>query len=100
MTGRSARQAVIGGFVQSVATTPNRLDVVLPAGEPGEFLSKLADEYVDDLDLRLVHAAVKMVEKHLLGQRRALAQGHELQHGELLHGEVDRLACDLGLFGV
>src|SRR3546814_8350124 len=35
-----------------------------------ELLAQLADENVDDLELGLVHAAVEMIEEHLLGQRR------------------------------
>ncbi len=61
----------------------------------GELLAQLADEHVDDLELRLVHAAIEMVEEHLLGQRRALAKAEELQHLVLLAGQVHAGAADL-----
>jgi len=35
-------------------------------------LSQLAHEDIDDFELGLIHAAIKMVEEHLLGERRAL----------------------------
>src|SRR3954447_9457666 len=60
-----------------------------------EFLAQLADEDVDDLELRLVHAAIEMVEEHLLGQRRALAQAEQLENAVLLAGEVELLSLDL-----
>src|ERR1700759_3446686 len=73
---------------QHVAAAPDRLDIVLAAGGGGELLSELADEDVDDLQLRLVHAAIEMVEKHLLGQRRALAQAQQLEDAVFLAGQM------------
>src|SRR6185437_6210084 len=49
----------------------------------------------DDLELRLVHAAIKVVEEHLLGERRALAQAQQLEDAVFLAGEVEGLALDL-----
>src|SRR5215204_1127233 len=46
-------------LAQDVAAAPDRLDVVLARRGVGELLAKLADEHVDDLQLRLVHAAVE-----------------------------------------
>ena len=40
----------------------------------GELFAELANEHVDDLLLRLVHAAVELVEEHLFRDRMALAQ--------------------------
>jgi hypothetical protein len=60
-------------LTQYVAPAPHRFNVVLAIRRHGELLAQLAHENIDDLDLRLVHAAVEMVEEHLLGQRRALA---------------------------
>src|SRR5262245_7735406 len=71
-SGRDAG-LVLGRLAQHVAAAPHRLDVVLAVGGVGELLAQLADEDVDDLELGLVHAAVEVVEEHLLGQRRALA---------------------------
>ena len=53
---------------------PNGLDIVLPIRCIGELFPHLADEHVDDLDLRLVHPAIEMVEEHFLGERHAFAQ--------------------------
>src|SRR5262245_28032011 len=61
-------------LAQHIAAAPNRLDEVLAARCGGELLTQLADEDVDDLELRLVHAAIEMIEEHLLGESRALAQ--------------------------
>src|SRR5690606_32622238 len=61
-------------FAQHIAAAPDGLDVVFAAGRLGKLLAQLADEDVDDLQLRLIHAAIEMVEEHLLGQGRAFAQ--------------------------
>src|SRR3546814_15239900 len=50
---------------QHIAAAPDGLDVVVAAGRVGQLLAKLADEDVYDLQLRLVHAAVEMIEAHL-----------------------------------
>src|SRR5690606_17234168 len=59
---------VLVGLAQHVAAAPHGLDVVLAAGRDRELLAQLADEYVDDLEFGLVHAAIEMVEEHLLGE--------------------------------
>src|SRR5262249_29381895 len=64
---RNAR-LVLGRLAQHVATAPHRLNVVLAARGVGELLAQLADEDVDDLELGLVHAAVKVIEEHLFGE--------------------------------
>src|SRR5207237_6802877 len=56
---------------------------------------KLADEDVDDLELGLVHAAVKVVQEHFLGERRTLAEREQLQHRIFLAGQMDAGAIDL-----
>src|SRR5262245_24294002 len=58
-SGRDPR-LVLARLAQHVATAPHRLDVVLAVRRVGELLAQLADEHVDDLELRLVHAAVEM----------------------------------------
>ena len=45
-----------------------------------------------DLELGLVHAAIEVVEEHLLGQRRALAQAQKLEDAVFLGGQVQRLS--------
>ena len=65
---------VLGRLAQHVAAAPHRFDVVLAVRGVGELFAQLADEDVDDLQLRLVHAAIEVIEEHFLGQRRAFAQ--------------------------
>src|SRR5688572_13308441 len=89
-----------GQVPQHIAAAPNGLDVVLAAGRGCQLLAELADEDVDDLQLRLVHPAIEMIEEHLLGERRALAEREQLQDRVLLAGEVQGLAGDLNRAGV
>src|SRR3569832_1113261 len=85
---------------QHVAAAPDGLDVVLAGRRVRQLLAQLADEHVDDLELRLVHAAVEMIEEHLLGERRPFAQGEQLEHLIFLAGQVHALAADLDRLGV
>src|SRR5450759_4231684 len=85
---------VLAWLAQYVAPAPHRFDVVLAVRRAGELLAQLADENVDDLDLRLVHATVELAEEHFLGDRRALAQTQEFQHLVLLAGQADAGAAD------
>src|SRR4051812_33424056 len=64
-SGRNAR-LLVGGLAQHITAAPDRLDIVLAVGRVGELLAQLADEHVDDLELGLVHAAIEVVEEHLL----------------------------------
>jgi hypothetical protein len=73
LTVKTDPRLILGRFAQHLATAPHGLDVVLAVRGAGQLLAQLADEDVDDLDLRLVHAAVEIVKKHLLGECRALA---------------------------
>src|SRR6185437_1541332 len=88
------------GLAQHVAAPPDGLDVILAAGRDRKLLAQLADENVDDLEFGLVHAAIEMVEEHLLGERRPLAQGEQLEHLVFLAGQVHALAGDLYGLGV
>ena len=65
-------------IAQHVAAAPDGLDIIVATGRRRQLLAQLAHEDIDDLEFRLVHAAVEMIEEHLLGQRRALAQRQEL----------------------
>src|SRR6185503_2323386 len=65
-------------IAKHIAAAPDGLDIIGSAAGEGELLAKLADEHVDDLEFRLVHAAIEMVEEHFLGQCRALAEREEL----------------------
>ena len=82
-------------IAQHIATAPDGFDVIVAAGRFGQLLAELADEDVDDLQFRLVHAAVKMVQEHLLRQRRAFAQRQEFQHLIFLAGQMHGLAFDI-----
>src|SRR5712671_2614670 len=84
--------------MQHIATAPDRLDVVLAARSVRELLAELADEHVDDLDLGLIHAAVKLIKEHLLGQRGALAEREQLQHLVFLAGQMYASAAYRGGF--
>ena len=98
--------AVSGGFrlfvrvAQHIAAAPYGLDVIFAAAGMAELLAQLADEDVDDLEFGFVHAAVKVVEEHFLGQRGALAERKQLQHGVFLAGEVNAGAIDFDGLGV
>src|SRR5271165_618214 len=59
----SACDRLFGWLSQGVAAPPNGLDVILAAARVGQLLSELADEHVDDLGVRLIEAAIKMVEE-------------------------------------
>src|SRR3546814_2024226 len=56
------------------------------------FLAELADENIDDLQFRLIHAAIEMIQEHFLGQRRALAERKQLQHRIFLPGQLHAIA--------
>jgi len=64
----------------------------------GELFTQLADEHVDDLLIRLVHAAVELVKEHLFRGRMALTHRQEFQHPVFLASERYGLARDFGLF--
>ena len=65
-----------------------------------DLFAQLADEHVNDLQLRFVHATIKVVEEHFLGQCRAFAQRQQLKHLVFLAGEMNGLSVDLHGLGV
>src|SRR3984957_18737350 len=87
-------------LAQHIAAAPHGLDEVAAFGGVGELLVQLADEDVDDLQFRLIHAAIEMVEEHLLGEGGALAEREQLQHLVFLARQMDALATDLDRLGV
>src|SRR6202166_1563543 len=87
-------------LAQHIATAPHGLDEVAAFGSIGELLAQLADEDVDDLQFRLVHAAIEMVQEHFLDQRGALAERKQLQHLVFLARQMHALAADLDRLGV
>jgi hypothetical protein len=96
----SGRHVRVGGITQDVAAPPYGLDVGSAAVGRLQFLSQLADENIYDLELWLVHAAIEMIEEHLLGERGTLAQPEQLQHLIFLAGEVHALTVHLHDLGV
>src|SRR5215468_11191945 len=101
-TKQSGRNTLIQivWLAQHIATAPDGLDEVAAFGGIGELLAQLADEDIDDLQFRFVHAAIEMIEEHLLGQRGALAQAEQFQHLVLFSGQMHTLTADLDRFGV
>src|SRR5580704_14818647 len=66
-----------------------------------ELLAQLTNEDIDDLELRLgVHAAVEVVQEHLLAERRTLAEREQLQHLIFLAGQTHSGATGLDRLGV
>ena len=51
----------------------------MAAGRQGELFAQLAEEYIDDLELRLVHSVIEAVKKHFLREDGTLAQAEELE---------------------
>src|SRR5205085_12404497 len=89
-------------LAQHIPAAPHGLDVVFAIRGLRKLLTDLAHEDVNDLELRLVPAAIEMVEKHLLGARGALAHAQELQHLVFLPGKrhgsaahLDRLCIEI-----
>src|SRR5689334_5388836 len=76
-----------------VAATPDGADDPV-AARTGELLAQFAYENVDDLNLRFIHPAVKMVQERFLGQDHPLAQNQKFQDRVFLAGKVDFLAVD------
>src|SRR5258705_12162180 len=77
---RLSDSLLLGGIAQHVAAAPNGFYVVFAVAGNHELLEQLADKDVDDLKLGLIHAAIKMIEEHLVGQLRAFAKRVRLQH--------------------
>src|SRR5215203_2682720 len=65
--GLRLRLARLVGIPQHIAAAPYRLDVIGAAASKAQLLAQLTDEDVDDLEFGLVHAAIQMIEEHLLG---------------------------------
>src|SRR4029079_11774106 len=87
-------------LAQYVAAAPPGLDEVAAFGGVGELLAQLADEDVDDLQFRLVHAAIEVIEEHFLGQGGALAQREQLEHLVFFARQMHPLAANLYGLGV
>src|SRR3979411_682423 len=87
-------------LAQHVAAAPDGFDEVAAYGSIGGLFAQLADEDVDDLQFRLVHAAIEMVEEHFLGEGGALAEREQFQHLVFLARQMHALAADLDRLGV
>jgi hypothetical protein len=88
------------GVAQNISPAPNGFEKILAARDFGEFLTQIADENVNDLELWLVHATISVVVEYFLGQRRALAQAQQLQHLIFFAGQVHATALNLDRFGI
>src|SRR5215472_371725 len=91
---RSGRVREVGRHrvAQHIAAPPYGLDVVFAASRLRDVLSQLRDEHVDNLQLGLTHAAVEVVEEHLLRNDRTLAQAQQFENGVLLAADRHRPA--------
>src|SRR5262245_54406298 len=87
--------AVLSGIHQPEPATLYVPDVAHAARSPRQFSSQLGDEQVHHLESSLVHAAIKVMEHHLPGDRPALAHAEQLQDLVFLAGEVHALAGHL-----
>ena len=79
---------------QDITLSPDRVDADTTRARNLELAPQLADEHVDDLRLRLVHAAIEMAQEGGLAEDRSLAQRQEFDDAELLAGQWQRLALD------
>src|SRR5271156_5701609 len=98
--GSPLRRHFFHWVAQHVAAAPDGFDVVVTVRRRRKLLAQLADEDVDDLELGLVHAAIEMIEEHLLGQRRALPERKELEHLIFLARQVHAAAVDFDGFRI
>jgi hypothetical protein len=85
----------LAGLAQHIASAPDRLDVVAATACVRELLAQLTDEDVDDLQFRLVHAAIEMIQKHFLAERRSLAQSENFKNLIFLAGQMHPRAASL-----
>ena len=81
--------------VQRVAAAPHRLYVILTARCVGEFLSQLADKHVDDLRVRLINAAVELVQELSLASVACLCSARSSRIFVFLVGQMHARAVDL-----
>jgi NADPH:quinone reductase-like Zn-dependent oxidoreductase len=56
-----------------ITATPHRFDVMIAAARPGKLLAQFANENIHDLELRLAHIAIDVVEQHFLRDNGTLA---------------------------
>ena len=87
-------------FAQNVTTAPDGFDEIFAFCSVGQFLAQLADKHVDDFEFGFVHAAIKVVEEHFLGEGGALAEREQLEHLIFFAGQVNALATHFNCFGV
>ena len=89
--GRSLAHSL--GFAKDVALSPDGVDADTARAGDFQLATELADEDVDDLRLRLVHAAIEVAEESCLAEDGSLAQRQKLDNPEFL-------ACQRKLFAV
>src|SRR6185437_7681200 len=91
---RSGRNqfVVLAWLTQHIAAAPYGLDVIAAAARIGELLAQFADENINDLEFRLIHAAVKVIEEHLFRECRTFAQRQEFEHLIFLASQMHAVA--------
>ena len=85
---RSGRSAVGVRIAQDIAPAPNRMDVVVAFGCRLNFLTQFADKNVNNLEFRLIHATIQVVEEHFLGQCRAFTQRQQFKNAIFITGQM------------
>src|SRR6267154_864760 len=96
---KSSRGSLFG-LAERITPAPDGLDVILAVGRGGELLAQFADEYVDDLEFRLVHPAIEVVHERFLRQGAAPSQGEQLDDLILLASQRYRCAAHRDRLGI
>ena len=71
---------------------------MLPARRFSELLAQFADEYINDFDFRLIHAAIEVVKEHFFCERHAFAQAEQFKDLVFFAGQVNRHAAGFDRF--
>ena len=91
---------ILGWIAKNITASPNRFDIVFALRSGCELFAKLTDKDVNDLQFRLVHATVKMVEEHFFCEGCALTKGKKFQHLVLFSSQVNTVVTDFNSFSV
>ena len=83
------------GIAKHIAAAPNCFDIMLTASRRLQLLAEFTNEDIDDFEFRLVHATIKVIEEHFLGQRRAFTQRQQFEHLILFACQVNAGAAYL-----
>ena len=93
---RSGSADPISPAPRSLYPRPHTVSILrLAAGRLLHLLPQPADEDVDDLKFRLVHAAVKVVQEHLFRYRSAFMNSEQLKHLQFFARQTHPLSIDV-----